>query len=305
MACQQIPEDQKSVYTCASPTQGRAAAMCFAAGDRIYIAGGRIQDGTYPNTLLLYSPTTDTWTESDSLPLLPRVNGTACATEQGVFLGLGYAGGDVHYDSLYLHDWWRFDPATDTWTRLADYPAPQTTAAVSWYDGARIWIACAFHAYTNDVWYYDISANRWTQASQPSPMRVMAAVGAQCQGRWFIGTGFHNYSQNEWYEWTADEQWTRRASVPGKGRHNAACAATEEAVYVLGGWHYGDSLTTGFHYEDILRYTPQSDSWTYCGTIPCGKTENGVACGIKNRLYFGLGEDPSGQIHNDWYYIED
>lgn len=304
-ACQRVPEDPKAVRACADAPQGRACAMCFAADSTVYIAGGRVQDGRYPTTMLRYDAAKDRWDETAALPITPRVNGTVCATEQGVYMGLGFAGGSVHYDSVYLHDWWHYEPATDTWTRLADYPAPQTAAAVSWYDGQQIWVACGFHEYTQDVWRYEIAQDRWIRAEEQSPIRVMSAVAAQCDGRYFVGTGFHNTSHSYWYEWLEDGRWVKCASVPGKGRHNAACSATDNAVWLFGGWHYGDSLTTGFYYEDILRYSPANDQWTLCGTIPCGTTENGVACTVGERVYFGLGEDKNGHIHTEWYYIED
>ena len=303
-ACTQVASVDKAIQTCALAPTGRACAMCYAQGDCIYILGGREPDGRYATTGLRYNTQTDEWQTQD-LPFAPRVNGTLCHTDQGVFVGLGYAGGNVFQDSNYLHDWWRMDPVSQTIQRLADYPAPQTAAPVSWYDGQHIWVACGFHEFTNDVWCYDIATDSWHLSSRPSPMRVMSAVTSSCEGRTFVGTGFRRHSQSEWYEWTADEQWYRRASVPGKGRHNASCAATDHAVWVIGGWYYGDSLTTGFHYEDILRYSPSSDTWTLCGTLPCGTTENGVACGIGNRLYFGLGEDKNGKLHTDWYYLED
>ena len=69
--------------------------------------------------------------------------------------------------------------------------------------------------------------------------------------------------------------------------------------------HYGDTLTTGFYFNDILRYSPEADQWALCGTLPCGTMENGAACAIGNRIYFGLGEDKNGKLHTHWYYIDD
>ena len=305
MGCRPIPELERPIQTCAPAPEGRACAMSFAVDSTIYIAGGRTQNGTYPTTMLRYDATQDTWSETGPIPLRPRVNGTVCTTEHGVYMGLGYSGGNVNKDSSYLQDWWLYEPATDTWTQLSDYLPIQTNAAVSWYDGAHIWVTCGFRGYTNDIWCYDIQSDEWTKVLELSPIRVMSAVGASCQGRFFLGTGFHNISHSYWYEWFRDGHWEKRSSVPGQGRHNAACCATDKAVWVMGGWHYGDSLTTGFYFEDILRYTPETDQWARCGTIPCGTTENGVACAIGQRVYFGLGEDKNGKLHTAWYTIED
>ena len=304
VACTKVEEKHVSLRTCAAPDQGRACAMCFAAEDAVYVASGRTQDGSFASTMLRYDTSTDQW-NTLPFPITPRVNGTACASHQGIFLGLGWAGGYIHNDSLYLQDWWLFQPSTNNWTRLADFPSDKTAAAVCWSDGQNVWVTAGFHAYSQDVWCYDIAANQWTKSETSCPARIMSPVAAQCDGRYFFGTGFHNQSRNEWYEWYTDNRWEKRTSVPGKGRHNAACAATDRSVWVFGGWHYGDSLTTGFHYDDILQYNPQTDQWFYCGAIPCGKTENGVAASIGNTVFFGLGEDPKGQLHQAWYAIEE
>lgn len=304
-ACTHVPEMKVPVYECAAPSEGRASAICFAADSMIHVVGGRIQNGSFCSTMLLYDARYDQWKETGTLPFPPRVNGVACVTPNGVYLGLGWSGGNSDVPSTYAHDWWRYDPINDTWAQMANCPSVQTAGAVSWYYDQCVWIASAFQGYTNDIWRYDIASDSWSQANDKNPLRVMAPVAAQSKGRYFIGTGFYKQSRSDWWEWLGEGKWEQRASVPGNGRHNAACSGTKSSVWIFGGWHYGDSLTHGFHYEDILRYSPDEDKWTLCGTLPCGTMENGVACTIGNRVYFGLGEDKKGMIHTKWYYIEE
>ena len=278
--------------------------MCFSAGDKAYIATGRVQNGSYSSSMLCYDASADSWT-AVATPLKTRVNGTVCATSKGVFMGLGYHGYEIYQDTSYLNDWWKYEPATGTWTQLADYPVPKVVGAVSWSDDEHIWVACGFvKGFTNDVYCYNISTDSWSKAAD-SPIRVHSAVAATCQGRHFFGTGFRNTGHNAWWEFLDDGHYEQRASLPGAGRHNAACAATEKAVWVFAGIHYGDTLTTGFYFNDILRYSPEADQWALCGTLPCGTMENGAACAIGNRIYFGLGEDKKGKLHTYWYYIDD
>lgn len=278
--------------------------MCFAAGNKAYIATGRVQNGAYSSTMLCYDTSTDIWT-AVTTPLKARVNGTVCVTTKGVFMGLGYQGPDIREDSCYLRDWWRYEPATGAWTKLADYPSYKGVAAISWSDDEHIWVACGFgRAFTNDVFCYTIATDSWAKVAD-SPIRVQSAVAATCQGRHFLGTGFRLTGHNEWWEFLDDGHYAQRASVPSTGRHNAACAATEKAIWVIAGIHYGDTLTTGFYFNDVVRYSPDDDQWALCGTLPCGTMENGAACAIGDRLYFGLGEDKKGQIHKHWYYIDD
>ncbi len=303
-ACSHVPEIEKTIHECAVPAEGRAGGMCFSAGNKAYVATGRLQNGSYSSSMLCYDAAADTWTEI-ATPLAARANGTVCATSKGLFMGLGYHGNDIYQDSSYLHDWWRYEPSTNAWTQLTDYPTNKIVAPISWSNEEHIWIACGFSTgFTNDVYCYHIATDSWSKVSD-SPIRVLSAVAATCQKRHFLGTGFRITGHNAWWEYLDDGHYAQRASVPGAGRHNAACAATEKAVWVIAGIHFGDTLTTGFYFDDIVRYSPETDQWALCGTLPCGTMENGAACAIGNRLYFGLGEDKNGQLHKHWYYIDD
>ena len=303
-ACSVTPEVEMPVRECAAPPEGRACVTCFAADNTVFIIGGRTYAGSFCTTMLCYDIPSNTWTQAEQA-ISPRVNGTACVTSHGVFVGLGYYGSSYFEDENHLRDWWLFNPQQRTWRQLADFPTDKTVAAVCWSDEQYVWVSSGFNGFTEDIWRYDIANDTWSASPAKSPLRVMSPVAATCQGRSFYGTGYRRESKSDWYEWRDEGLWARRASVPGKGRMNAACAATDHYVWIVGGWHYGDSLTTGFHYADIVRYAPADDQWTRCGVIPCGETENGAACAWGRTLFFGLGEDKNATLHAHWYALDE
>lgn len=303
-----VPEVEIPIRECAAPPEGRASTMCFALADSIYVVSGRYAEQEYSQTMMIYAPASDQWTNNIPIPIKARANGVATCTSHAAYLGLGYAGGSIYTKENYLRDWWRYEPTGRQWTRLADFPSDSTVSAVAFANEDYVWVGFGYKGFNDKLWRYSIAEDRWEEVAHKSawPGRLMAPVAAACDGRYYQGTGFRRSGSSDWWEFfPVDQHWERRASVPGKGRHNAACAATNKSVWVMGGWHYGDSLTDGWHYEDVLRYTPSSDSWTLCGTIPCGKTENGAACAIGNTLYFGLGESNSYVLHQKWYSLED
>ena len=197
------PEIEVVVHECATPIEGRAVTMCFEENSTLYFVGGRLQDGTYPSYMLCYNALTDQWSKSDDIPLRPRVNGTACATTQGVFLGLGYNGGHVDTDTAYQRDWWLFEPQLNRWTQKADFPTDQTVAAVSWTDNRYVWVDFGFRGFNNNLWRYEIATDTWSKQDQSGslPDRLMSPVAAQCGNRYFAGTGFRRVSRSGWWEW--------------------------------------------------------------------------------------------------------
>lgn len=308
VGCSHVPEESLPIRECATPPEGRACAICFALEDTVYVLGGRQANGQYSNTMMLYAPEDNLWFNNITTPLPARAHGVACCNTHAAYVGLGYSKGSIYQESSYLRDWWRFDAKGRRWTQLADFPSSKTVSAVAFADEQYVWVGFGFNGFGDELWRYSIADDQWEQVPRQKiwPARLMAPVAANAGGRIFQGTGFHTQSRSDWWEFIPESQhWERRSSLPGAGRHNAACAATEHAVWVAGGWHYGDSLTDGYHFADILRYSPTDDGWTRCGTIPCGVTENGVATGIGNRLYFGLGENDKSELHLNWYCLED
>ena len=83
----------------------------------------------------------------------------------------------------------------------------------------------------------------------------------------------------------------------------AACAATNNFVYVIGGMHFGGVNTDGKVRNDIQQYNPRTDSWLYVGNLPDGGRMNHIAFGMGDRIYVGLGENEDIQVCGNLYCI--
>ncbi len=289
-----------------------ASAMAFVANGNAYIFGGRTQSGKTTNALWEYNPITDAWTKLDTPPLMPRVNGVAYVVHDTVYLGLGYFRNGVasYTDSCYLRDFWQYIPATNTWNALPDYLDSYTNGCACYQIDNRLYIGAGydFASYSTLFYCFDILTQAWGVAPQgPRPeFCVFGHCSEQVGERCFFGTGFRRYSSNSWYEYLPlSGEYVSRQSLPTKGRDCATATSTDEHIYVIGGQRFGGTLTTLHFYDDILRYSPADDTWTLCGHIPSGGTIKMVSFTIGNRVYFGLGEDQNGNIHNQLYYIEE
>lgn len=309
MSCQQeVPLEQVQVMECA-PMPDPVVASCYAVyGDELYLFGGRTNAGTYSNAFWKYSPILDEWTLLDTAPLKARVSSSACVSGDKIYMGMGYTG-PLHRDTAYLRDFWAYAPATKTWQRLADFPANTTVKNCLFAHKGMIYAIYGFYRqFTRDVYRYDIARNQWEKMNvhaEDTIPRAMDIVGATCQGRHFFGTGFSRKSQRFWAEWLPDSAcFVPKQDILGAGRNAVACCATEEHIYLAGGRHYGDTLTTGFFYNTIQRYSPLNNRWEYVGGMS-GKAENMVMASLNGQIYIGLGETPEGKIKNTWYKLEE
>ncbi|MCQ2347227.1 MAG: hypothetical protein MJZ92_04785 [Paludibacteraceae bacterium] len=301
------PEQPARIVSCTPMPEARTSAVAFAANGYGYVFGGRrsTTKADNSNTLFRYSPVTDSWEMLPTPPLKARVNGTACTLGDKVYIGLGFTG-NIYTEQSCLRDWWKYTPATNRWERLTDYPSKNTVGVISYTDGQYIYCLYGMgDGFSNEIWRYDPASKQWTQQQASDQMiSVMAGVGASVQGQHYFGTGYRIEDQKSWYRIDFAGKWTRCTNVPGKGRAMAVAVAGKRHIYIAGGRHFGGDLTDGIVYDDILRYDPQTDTWTKAGTLPIG-TENMIGFSIDGKAYIGLGEAQDNTILNTLYRIEE
>ncbi len=308
--CQREPEVQLPIRECAPlPAGGRASASVCVLDGKAYVFAGRDKNGKYLNDLWQYDPETDNWTDLGTTPLNPRVKCVCTAYEGALYLGLGFGVGGVYNKNSYLCDWWRWEPGTNTWTRLAEYESQRTISPVPYICGERIYtIYGTDGCFSRDITYYDIPSDSWHTEPEDwhRAKSVFGGVGASVQGRCFFGLGNNTFNLSQWFEVSLPtDTWTQRHSLPGKGRALCACCGTDRYIYIFGGRYFAGELTGGEVFADYHRYDPQKDSWERCGLMPGGRAENQIAFTIHGKVYFGLGENENGKALNTLYCIEE
>lgn len=78
-------------------------------GNKIYVPGGRLENGAISDQLDIYDPQADRWTRGARLPA-PRSGYALAAVEGKLYLFGGWDG------SAYRNDVWQYDPDADRWS---------------------------------------------------------------------------------------------------------------------------------------------------------------------------------------------
>jgi N-acetylneuraminic acid mutarotase len=146
---------QKANFPC--PT-GRFLCAGFAVGSKGYAGLGRDQN-TYYNDFWEYDPATDTWTQRSNFPPGPReeFDGAQFAIGNYGYLGTGrYPASSSTF--TYYNDFWRYDPANDSWTQIPSLPASTRIGASSVVINNIAYVGLGFNGVStafNDWWSYN------------------------------------------------------------------------------------------------------------------------------------------------------
>lgn len=193
----------------------------FVIDNVAYVGLGYDQLGNPINELWAYDPNTDQWSQRANFPGDARLFGFSFASNGAGYVGAGanYAGGT----STLLSDCWKYDPLTDAWSQVADYPGGgQIGLAFLTLNGdGYVGIGDNGNAFHNDFYRYNAASDTWEQkASFPGFNRSFCSmVAANGEGYLIGGEQAHAvYTSDMWrYNPTLDA-WTQALTFAGLGR---------------------------------------------------------------------------------------
>lgn len=117
--------------------------------------------------------TSSGWRATAAVPLSPR-QGSITAWADGTFFVIGGdeapacpATMDCTWPEKPVRDGARYDPATDTWSRIADAPIDVVTSVATPYQRVAVLKHTLFVAQGESVLAYDLDADQWSVLPQP------------------------------------------------------------------------------------------------------------------------------------------
>lgn len=180
--------------------------------------------------------------------------------------GKGYAATGSNSSSRPTKDFYQYDPASNSWDTLADFPGTERSFAIGEVLNGQAYLGfgASLTAYLNDLWRYDAQADQWTQlASCPCSGRrhpAMIAIGNKI----YIGLGDNGNSDlNDWWMYNVTtDSWQQLADLPGPPRHHPfQFNAGGEVFAGLG--HSGVVI-----FKDWYKLDTSSNTWTAMQDFP-------------------------------------
>nr|WP_239057065.1 kelch repeat-containing protein [Paludibacter sp. 221] len=284
----------------AFPDGGRSSSTVVSVGEKAYVLFGRNSSGTYKNDCWQYDSQQNSWTKKSSCPGFPRVKPVSFELNGKIYTGLGYyplavsSSMYLYNDSLYLKDFWMYDPSTDIWERKVDIPLKGTDACSGFiYDG-EIYVGMGFHglSFGHEWCKYTPETNEWTVLNNFPGVARFGGVACSNGENVFFGTGYCTENISDWWIYYPEaDTWKEQKNMPDKGRINPVALSVKKRIFVSTGRFFRGTLTGGHLKNDIIEYDIEKNIWYNQGRIPAPERENAIAFTIGNKGYIGLGEN--------------
>ncbi|MGB3852610.1 MAG: T9SS type A sorting domain-containing protein [Tunicatimonas sp.] len=242
----------------------------------------------------LVAPAQEQWFSNDDISGLNPPTGFAARNHAVSFVigDTAYIGtGDEGITTR--TDFWKYVPATKTWTQIADFPGNKRKQAVAFTLNGKGYVGTGRSGTTlfDDFYSYDPVTNSWDTIAAFGGGERRNAVAFVVNGKAYVGTGYNtsnafsttnvNVTDDLWEYDPVTDQWTERNSILS-ARGDAMAFSMNGKGYIAGG--YGNDT------RNIYEYDPSNDSYTKGFTNDfMYDRKDGVAFVLDNKAYIGLG----------------
>jgi outer membrane protein OmpA-like peptidoglycan-associated protein/N-acetylneuraminic acid mutarotase len=208
------------------------------------------------------------------------------------------------------NDFWQYDPKTDMWKKMPDFPGVTRSLAACFTVGDKAYIGTGLEgtgqaeAGGNDLWEYDPATGKWTKrADFPGEPRY-GALAFSIGSKGYIGLGNvpgKGKSYNDLWEYDPKmDEWHKKADFPEIGRISPSVFIVNNLAYVM----FGDEkleVTAGK--RNIYTYNAVSNIWTKAEDFPGPDRLGATVFSINNKGYVFSGYNGSKvRYHDCWEY---
>ena len=273
----------------------RERAVAFSIGDYGYLGTGVDTAEVILKDFWQYDPASDSWTQKADVPGSPRRDAVAFVADNKGYVGTGIDN-DESFSGTKLKDFWEYDPTTNTWLQIADYPGVGGNGvyfATAFSVDSKGYVCCGKigpNSYSNQLWEYKPSINQWTQrANFPGGVRYQLSsftVGYDA----FVGLGANQdvFKKDFWKYNAGTNQWTAIADLPASERGSACTFTIGSRGYVCLG-------SDGGLLDDLWEYNPVSNYWAVRATFGGSERKNAIGFAVGGKAYVGTGKGFSGK----------
>jgi N-acetylneuraminic acid mutarotase len=290
--------------------QPRSGSVVFTIGNKAYVGMGYDGDD-YFSDFYAYDLDRGLWDDIAPFPGLARERGVAFTINGKGYVGLGY---NRDQDVEELGDLWEYNPADNTWKRLADFQGSARYNSVAFALGGKGYVGTGYDGdfYRSDFWSYEPSTDTWLEvASFPGGKRE-EALAVVYNNKAYFCTGRNNgvYDADIWEFDPAQENWKEITPDDDEDyyddftsavrRHDAVGFSINDKIYIATGVASGGSTD-----NQVFEFNPSTGGWDKKTSFEGSSRSLAVAFVLNNRAFVGTGQNSSRRWDDVWEFFPD
>lgn len=273
--------------TAANMPIGRAESPSAVVGGKLYVFGGYI-NSTYTPTRRsdVYDASTNSWKQIAHLPV-GLTHAAVAADRSNIYLAGGYPGKSPSGQAFATKDVWKYNIATNTYTRMPSLPQARGGGAMTNLNGELHFFggSDSLRQDKADHWVLPLNGTAWrTAAALPRARNHLgdAAIGGKIYAVGGQITQDHSGAQSTVYAYNpATNSWSAVANLPqGLSHISSATFVMDKRIFVVGGMN-----STGASVNNVSAYDPTTNKWTELTPLP-RTLHSGTAGSINGKIYY-------------------
>jgi N-acetylneuraminic acid mutarotase len=218
--------------------------------------------------------------------------------------GYGYVALGRTMNLAQLNDCWQYNPASDSWTKMADYPDTARVKAIAAVVNGKAYVGLGFNLKFENgennvkgnlkgLRSYDPKTNTWSAPLAYFPSVASdACVSAVIGNDIYVLSGFNGggFMKEVWSYNTVSNTWKKhKDGLYWHARSNAVCLAGDNHFYFGTGYDC-KSL------NDWWEYYPESETWKQRNAMPDEGRVNALAFSFGDRYFIATGRHMGGDM---------
>lgn len=284
----------------------RSEAVCFVIGNNAYLATGVDIDKDRLRDLWVYNTEEDYWIQKADMPAEAKARSGAVAFAAS---NKGFVGTGVDDNGDKLKDFWSYNPATNTWSKVdAEFPGTARYSGVAFAinDKGYVGTGVDTNGETKDFYEYSPSSNTWEQIPFTGSKRRDACAFVIGTKAYFVSGANSQLSESKFYVFDGTtKKWTQLRDIADTDsdldydddytsivRSGAVAFAASGKGYLVTG-----SNTSSI--SNVWEYNPDTDLWVEKTSFQGASRSEAVGFGIGNFGYIATGKSSSTYTFDD------
>ncbi|HLO59249.1 MAG TPA: IPT/TIG domain-containing protein [Bacteroidales bacterium] len=209
---------------------------------------GYVYTATETDNFWEFDPLSDTWTQKADFPAVRRDEASAFSVNRDIYVGIG---SDFYLSNdLALHDFYKYDPGLNIWTRISDLDPDshwaRTEASTFVIDNIAYLTCGARNTGMYDAWKYIYSTDKWIRiADFPDARHYTGSFVLNNKGYITNGSPVGDWESDECWEYDpVSNDWKSFYPIGHKRRYRGFAFSVNGKAFAGGGYGGANSGNT-------------------------------------------------------------